>query len=194
VIKSPQYVAVQHGTDLTTVGPLNLRADMDEKHMVELVRVFVCSLSCARVCVNEWPRGINDPQLRFNKASEFLAYHPRWTTFAQDLMRQHNEMCERLQEVRHDRGFAHSLCSQATRVLITISGSQIWDELRRAPDQRSFAAVSKKHGGAGHDFIFFKMRKEGIHVYSSVRQYLALAEDSIFVKLLFFWSKRPSKP
>lgn len=37
VVKCPQYVAVQLGTDLTTVGPLNLRADMDEMHMRELV-------------------------------------------------------------------------------------------------------------------------------------------------------------
>jgi hypothetical protein len=66
--------------------------------------------------------------------------------------------------------------------------------VRRTPDQRTFAAVSKKHGGAGHDFIFFKMRKEGIPVYSSIRQFLALADDSVFAKLLFFWHKRPQAP
>jgi hypothetical protein len=54
--------------------------------------------------------------------------------------------------------------------------------------------VSKKHGGAGHDFIFFKMRKEGIHVYASTRQFLALTDDSVITKLLFFWSKRPTTP
>ncbi len=52
--------------------------------------------------------------------------------------------------------------------------------------------MSKKHGGAGHDFIFFKMRKEGIHVYASIRQFLALTDDSVITKLLFFWSKRPT--
>jgi len=53
--------------------------------------------------------------------------------------------------------------------------------------------IARKDGGAGHDFIFFKMRKEGMHVSVSVRQYLALAEDSIFVKLLSFWDKQPVK-
>jgi hypothetical protein len=41
VVKSPLYVSVHHGSDFATIGPLNLRADMDAQHMVELVRSLV---------------------------------------------------------------------------------------------------------------------------------------------------------
>ncbi len=37
MVKSPQYVSVHLGTNFATIGPLNLRADMDAQHMAELV-------------------------------------------------------------------------------------------------------------------------------------------------------------
>jgi hypothetical protein len=38
-------------------------------------------------------------QLRYNKAWEFVAYHPQWAAFARDLAHKHDEMCDHLQEV-----------------------------------------------------------------------------------------------
>ncbi|KAL6046966.1 hypothetical protein QOT17_021900 [Balamuthia mandrillaris] len=69
-VRCPLHVAVALGTDFSGVGPLNLRADMDERHMLEL--------------------------LRYNCSETFIRYLPTWQTFHKELSDKYERMCSSL--------------------------------------------------------------------------------------------------
>ncbi len=172
---------MQYATNFNAVGPLNLRADMDHKRMLEMVCTpFFTPLAKLLLTLL-----ICNVQLRFNKMHEFLAYYPQWTNLSQTLGLKYHTMCDYLQQVKTKPNFGKQHPSH-----LCFLDVKVWDELVQCKEQRQFAQIAKSKGSAGLDFIFFKMQKEGVHLrHATVRHYLAICEDSIFTKLLFLWDK-----